>query len=831
MRDNQFIPRKTETTGEPTFESLRREGLAFLQDLSGSIWTDYNLHDPGVTILEQLCYALTELIYRAGFPVEDYLTDEGGKIDFERLALHPPEHIFPCRPTTAGDYRKAICDATHGIGNVWLVKTQDAAHRGLYRILVRLREDIGLEAGADTLGGARSIYDSHRNLCEDLDGITILPDVECDLHAEIDIASGHAPADILARVYFECSKRIAADFHWTSFEDALKRKATPEELFRGPLTTRGLIKDEETPSHLHEIQITDLFSIVKAIEGVENVRTIFLKTPHDQGTTPSPNERPSLGYRLRLPQDGEECLVKLIKDGRRVPVRSEEVRARYKKLNFKRMGLHRTAQDVSALFPRPEGQYRHLRDYYSIQNQLPAVYGVNQYGLPVSAPPEVKAKAGQLKAYLLLFDQVMANYMANLQHLRTLFSNDHQPPCSYAFQVLGNDAVPNIEGLYARPPANVLARIFKDHDRHTDRKGRLLDYLLALHGEKFAQRSLWQFNYYYTSQEVEEVIVTNKITFLKNIIEVTRDRGGAFNYRKPSWNTNNVSGLLRRVSLLLGFSHQMCRSMTMPILEQGLKLISHETYVSMKAGTIELKLVDIGDLSAAGQTFQAIPATGEGDTVRLRKIRQDIRPIVPMRHNLLSEALLRGGLELARYRLGSLTAEDNYQLVFQPQGEAQWWYLGAFPDRVSGVQSAHSLHRFLKHLNIESEGMHVVEHLLLRPAGKPQHEQLHFPKGQDFYSFRLSVIFPDWTARCHNSDFKILAEETVRLNCPAHLYPECYWLGFEQMYAFELLYKQWLEVRCSGEGDTEALNKAASALIRFLLELHHAHKGARMAEV
>ena len=827
MPDKQFIPRKSKKAGDATFESLRREGIARLQDLSGSVWTDYNLHDPGVTILEQLCYALTELIYRAGFPVEDYLTEEDGTIDFERVALHPPERIFPCRPTTAGDYQKAICDATNGVGNLWLKKAEDAAHRGLYRAVVRLHEDSGHEAATDVLEAVRLVYDRYRNLCEDLDGMMVLPEIECDLHAEIEAASGHAPADIVAKVYFECSRRIAADVHWRSFEDALTCNMTPEELFRGPVTTRGLMKDEEAFSHLQEIQTIDLFSIVKAIEGVEHVRTIFLKIPHDPKAALSSTDRPASGYRLRLPQDGEECLVKLMKDGRKVPVRSIEVRARYRQLNFKRMGLHRTPQDVSALFPRPEGQYRRWMDYYSIQNQLPAVYGVNQYGLPVSASHEEKAKAAQLKAYLLLFDQIMANYMANLEHLRSLYSSDHQSPHSYAFQVLRNDVVSNIEDLYAKPPEDLLARIFTVYDRQADRKGRLLDYLLALHGEKFSQRSLRHFNYYYTSQEVEDVIVANKMAFLKNIVDVTRDRGAGFNYRKPSWNTNNVSGLLRRVSLLLGFPYQMCRSLTMPILEQGVKLIAHERYASLKSGTMELKLVDIGERTAADHTFQAIPVAEEGRRRRLQKLRQDIRPIVPLRHNLLSDALLREGLEPARYRLGSFTAEENYQLVFQPQGESQWWYLGTFPDRVSGEQSAQSLHQFLQHLNIESEGLHVVEHLLLRPAGKAQHEQLQFPQGQDFYSFRLSVIFPDWTARCHNPDFRILAEETVQLNCPAHLYPECYWLSFDRMYDFEVLYKQWLEVRCSAGGDVEALNHAARGLTSFLLELHRAQKSAR----
>ena len=40
------------------YEQLRREAIAHVQALSGNTWTDYNLHDPGVTILEQLCMPL-----------------------------------------------------------------------------------------------------------------------------------------------------------------------------------------------------------------------------------------------------------------------------------------------------------------------------------------------------------------------------------------------------------------------------------------------------------------------------------------------------------------------------------------------------------------------------------------------------------------------------------------------------------------------------------------------------------------------------------------------------------------------------------------------------
>jgi hypothetical protein len=43
------------------FEALKRLGIDQLKVLAGKVWSNYNESDPGVTILEQLCYALTEL--------------------------------------------------------------------------------------------------------------------------------------------------------------------------------------------------------------------------------------------------------------------------------------------------------------------------------------------------------------------------------------------------------------------------------------------------------------------------------------------------------------------------------------------------------------------------------------------------------------------------------------------------------------------------------------------------------------------------------------------------------------------------------------------------
>ncbi len=59
----------TISTQKPTdiafdYEELRKTGIRHIENLASQIWTDYNIHDPGITSLEILCYALTDLSYR-----------------------------------------------------------------------------------------------------------------------------------------------------------------------------------------------------------------------------------------------------------------------------------------------------------------------------------------------------------------------------------------------------------------------------------------------------------------------------------------------------------------------------------------------------------------------------------------------------------------------------------------------------------------------------------------------------------------------------------------------------------------------------------------------
>lgn len=55
MEEHITIQRKGE--GQDFYTQLQEKALAKIQELAGELWTDYNEHDPGVTVLDILNYA------------------------------------------------------------------------------------------------------------------------------------------------------------------------------------------------------------------------------------------------------------------------------------------------------------------------------------------------------------------------------------------------------------------------------------------------------------------------------------------------------------------------------------------------------------------------------------------------------------------------------------------------------------------------------------------------------------------------------------------------------------------------------------------------------
>jgi hypothetical protein len=102
------------------YHFLREKGLEYIQALGSRLWTDYNIHDPGITLQELLCYALTDLGHRTDFNIKDLLAVPLNETPDPGLqAFYTAREILTTSPWTNRDYRKLLIDA-EGVKNAWL---------------------------------------------------------------------------------------------------------------------------------------------------------------------------------------------------------------------------------------------------------------------------------------------------------------------------------------------------------------------------------------------------------------------------------------------------------------------------------------------------------------------------------------------------------------------------------------------------------------------------------------------------------------------------------------------------------------------------------------
>lgn len=178
-----FIERRDKENN--LFRELQTSSLEMIQERSGDIWTDYNDHDPGITILDHLHYALFEMNYTHSLPFIDYLKDktDPGKVDFPALGLFSPNELLAPSIVTPSDYEELICNTIEEVTGCRIILDQN--HR--YTIQVKVKEDsdqFRLQEQIETL------YHSHRNLCETLGRVQFVADL---VEKETDCLSAECP--------------------------------------------------------------------------------------------------------------------------------------------------------------------------------------------------------------------------------------------------------------------------------------------------------------------------------------------------------------------------------------------------------------------------------------------------------------------------------------------------------------------------------------------------------------------------------------------------------------------------------------------------------------
>lgn len=781
---------------------LREEGIRVIQELSGDIWTDYNEHDPGVTTLEQLCYALTELSYRAEFPMEDLLLDErSGRIEARRQALFIARRIFPCNPLTIGDYRKLLVDRVPGLANAWLTlwrgRKDARAVDGLY--------DIWLYAPAadpcrtDAEGQpeairrrARRVYSRHRCLCEDVHSIRLLEPLTTVVSGAAEIGESLTPEAVLAGMFFNLGNFLAPELRRRPLKDLLDRGQTPAEIFTGPLLRRGFIDNRQLQPKACVVSVQEIIRVMARSPGVQSVRDVEVQVGDQSGSSQyciptdrflALDTRPNFdgGFSIRMFKNGIELRPNPARVERELQKRWAEYRRTY--------NLNAQYREYLAM---PEGRRRDLRQYYSVQNQYPAVYGINEYGVAGDASQLRHAQAKQLKGYLLAFEQLLADFFAQLARAKDLYSIDPRLRRTYFYQYLTR-SVPNVGPLLKKDGEDDyrrgLPRIVASHDAFVERRNLFLDLLLALYAETLDESSVWNLTARgATDADSGTRLIRSKLALLRRLVESARDRGRGFDYLAPP-SRRNVAGMTIKSRIQLGISVFDRGSFSETLEEFSLQLAEPDAKGS-PGGSLARHASHIEE------NFGAVAPAGKRLTAAGLKF--DLRrQFAPLSGGAVSPGFVRAAGRIEHFRVGTFPGEDVHAVVCKSPEDDEWRLVGKFQDEESACEAACCLAELMGRLRRRCRQLYIVEHNLLRwgrrrkAPSEEEPEGRHRPHRPFVYSFTVTAVVSAGPDLYRSRDFRTFAREVIRANTPAHVVVDYCFLSPWGLLHFERLYWAW----------------------------------------
>ncbi len=814
------------------YSALKADGIAIIQSLAGEVWTDYNEHDPGVTALEQLCYGLTELSYRAEFSVKDLLTHyQDDKIDEENQALFRPEQILPCNPVTTDDYRKLILDRINGVGNVWLTPCQsEFAINGLYHISLYMPSNLcSCEAPDSARHQVKELYSKHRDLCEDLASIRILVPRLTRVNAKVFINNSSSPELILASIFFQLGLLLAPEVERTSLQAALDEGASAEMIFNGPLLLNGLIDDAQLQGKLSCLALSEIANSIALVNGVIGVNDLFVTFPNETEET---GKKSSWGsHVIPIPDDiflqldtqasgnKNTFSIQLYRDGICVQVNRITVNRELEKLwkNYRR--TYNLESEYAQYFAFPKGHYRDVRQYYSIQNQFPNLYGINQYGIVNNTLNKVRpAQAKQFKGYLLVFDQILANFFAQLERVKDLYSVNPALKHSYFYQYL-DKSVPDVEPLLKKLNAcenyhTGLPKIIHAQDNFVERRNRFLDVVLALYGQSLEQIGTSPVDS--ESQNAKELIQA-KISWLQQLVVGTCERGRAFDYLGRA-SKNNIAGMEIKIRIQLGMEVSERVPLSQLCSELGIEIVEENEHAS-----IGRRLESYSDYIEG--EFSSFTAIDGEDSFSEKNIWQNINILKGQR---VTEEFLQAASDVTQFRVVTYLDKKGMAVICQSPLTNEWHFVETCNHHALAKTIIYEMVEATQKLYRNSWQIYLVEHILLRFSLDDPEEINTLSLGSNFdYSFTLSAVVSINAEQRRSLTYQKMVCEVIRENTPTHIALDFCFISSYALCRFESLYWAW---RAALKVGGKAKCAATSTALEHFLRIHRVKKPIRQVE-
>lgn len=679
----------------------------------------------------------------------------------------------------------------------------------------------------------KSLHEN-RNLCEDFVSVKPINSEEVAFCFDVVVSPEIDIEKVQAEIYFTIENYLNPPVTFYPLNQQLKKGIPVEEIFEGPKLGHGFIDTEELENAQLKkvIYASDIINLLMDLEGVREIKN-FLMTKYDTNGKPVPGQ---MGMSWCLPispmhkpvLSSDYSKILFFKDGFPFLSRYEEVRDTVHLLHAQNNAgkLIPTFEDL----PIPKGNQRDTLSHWPIQYDLPLVYGVGEYGLPPEPSDLRKAQQLQLKGYLMFFEQLLADFLAQLTEAKNLYSTDAIRQTYYsqylgAIKEVGDILHPDMEKALANDPGDPVSqelwqKLYENNNQFLERRNRFLDHLLARFAESFSDYSLLMYrinleNISLEKIEPEEIIEVKRNT-LKSYPEISYGRSLAFNYfpqdenfdldETKLWNTENVSGLEKKVSQIT-----------------GIKDFTRRFLYCIKNVEIRCEETEVGEEIHCVHTFSLTSRSGVKmiskpyeDKSEAESVLEDVMAlgISPENYHYTTKKVkLKKGNSIILTSEVTIPNEEEANLVIEElvaelAGECE-----------------------------DPEGFHLIEHILLRPKSKNfklMEVCLHdcdCPCEEDIYSFRASVILPHWPNHFDNMAYRSYFEKKLVEEAPAHLQLKVCWVSNEKLRGFETSYKRWIEEHARFKKDGQnptTYQEANDRLLEILAKLNSVYPKATL---
>lgn len=380
------------------YKYLRQFGMELIQELSGSAWTNLNHSDPGVTILEQVVYAMTELGYCSSFPIEDILTEEDNKIRYTNQ-FYKADELFNKTPIAVSEYKtyiKTISQSILAVGCKTFNSSKDFVN-GAYSFYLCLMSD---QKDSDNL--ALEVYfelNKIRGLCE----IFVLPTI---VHT-----TGYTIQGTLVLKYNKAGERLIGDIS-NAISKFIAQKW--EDYF-----DNGELKNEGESLRINAYDFGQCVADINNISALRDVAIIKPDGTREDYLSINVN---SFGF-IDIAKSVQSGTLQVVYENTEVILNDDW-----------------NSGDTNSIAKGPaernelHGSYRDIADYFSIQETFPALYKVGTHSAEDSKNNYETALSRQFRGYLLMIDQIMSNQFAQLSHISDLFSFNAINTANYSVQ-------------------------------------------------------------------------------------------------------------------------------------------------------------------------------------------------------------------------------------------------------------------------------------------------------------------------------------------------------------------------------------------------------------